>query len=93
MSVTHKMTLHPFPSAEALRERLRKARYRTETLGKAHASKSARESLGHAIDDLNDAADLLGQAGVDEKPHILRVVDTFIDVAEWRMRRLEALRR
>lgn len=44
-----------------------------------------------ALDDLEDADRLLQQPGVDEKPHVLRVVDTYLDVAQWRLRGVEQI--
>ena len=44
-----------------------------------------------ALHDLDDAERLLQQPDVDEKPHVLRAVDTFLDVAQWRLRGVEKI--
>jgi predicted component of type VI protein secretion system len=84
------MTLQPFPVVEALRARLEATATKATQLLQRDQSRAAQTAIAHATQDLNDAAALLEQTGVDQKPHVLRVVDTFIEVAEWRLRGVES---
>ena len=44
-----------------------------------------------ALDDLEEADRLLQQAGVGDKPYVLRAADTILEVAQWRLRGVEQM--
>jgi hypothetical protein len=79
------------PSPEVVRRRLTAARERVERLLRSPPSDPrCLVSIGHAFDDLTDAERLLGQPDAETTPHLLRAVDTLIEVAVLRLRSAEA---
>lgn len=85
------MPLSRSPSPADLRLRLQTITRLVATARKATTRPSEVAGLDHAARDLAHAEELLERSGAENQAHVLRAVNTYIDIAEWRLRGVQAL--